>query len=261
MNTGWIKLINIKVFITTLVFIVSSLTVYSLENQLAVAKANTAYSDGRYQDAINAYKIVISQGYESPDLYYNIGNAYFKLNDIPHAILWYERAKRIDPGNEDVNFNLNVANSRISDKIEPLPELFYRRWLSLLINQFSTDAWAKAGIGFLIVSIFLGVLYIASRVLILRKIGFWTGFSSFLLSVIFLLFALGSYTSIKSDQSAIIVNPTVTIKSSPDEKSTDIFVLHEGSKVQLIDHIGNWFEIRIANGSVGWVLQSNFEKI
>jgi len=261
MNTGWMKLINKRMLITAFVFIVSSLTVYPFESQLTIAKANTAYSNGRYQEAINTYMTVVSNGFESPDLYYNIGNSYFKLNDIPHAILWYERAKRIDPGNEDVNYNLNVANSRISDKIEPLPELFYRRWLNTLISQLSTDEWAKAGIACLIIAILLGTVYVASRVLILRKLGFWTGLSSFLLSLIFLLFALGSYTSVKSDQSAIVTNPTVTIKSSPDEKSTDIFVLHEGSKVRLIDHIGNWYEIRISNGSVGWVLQSSLEKI
>ena len=261
MNAGWMKGINHRLLLLVLLFIISSLTAYPLENQLTIAKANTAYTSGRYQDAINIYLTVVSEGLESPDLYYNIGNAYFKLNDIPHAILWYERARRIDPGNEDVNFNLNVANSRVSDKIEPMPELFYRRWLNQLTSQFSTDAWAKAGIAFFILAVLLGSIYVASRVLALRKIGFWTGLTSLLVSVVFLLFSLGSFSSLKSEQSAIITNPTVTIKSSPDEKSTDIFVLHEGSKVRLIDHIGDWYEIRIANGSVGWVFQSSLEKI
>jgi tetratricopeptide (TPR) repeat protein len=261
MYNGWNKWIGIRALTVTFMLAVSSLTVYSLDNQLSIAKANTAYMAGRYQDAIGAYLSVVSEGYESADLYYNIGNAYFKLSDIPHAILWYERARRLDPGNEDVVFNLNVANSRITDKIEPLPELFYRRWFRMLIDQFSADGWAKAGIALLLLSLLLGTVYIASKVLIIRKIGFWSAFSSLVVSFIFLFFGWSSYDSVQSDRSAIIMSPTVTIKSSPDEKSTDIFVLHEGSKVRLIDHIGNWYEIRIASGSVGWIQQVNFEKI
>jgi len=243
-----------------LFFLISS-AVYGSDNQLMIAKGNDAYSSGKYKDAINCYSSLVSQGMESTDLYYNLGNSYYKLNDISHAILWYERARRLDPGNEDVNFNLSVANSKITDKIEPLPVFFLKRWLNSLTNMLSPDVWAKAGIAFLVASLSFFILYIVSRILLLRKLGFWAGFFTILLSVIFLLFAWSGNRSMKFDQSAIITNPTVTVKSSPDDKSTDIFVIHEGCKIQLIDHIGNWHEIRIANGSVGWIQQENFEKI
>ncbi len=238
-----------------------SFSSFASDYQLQVAKGNTAYSAGKYKEAVQAYTSLVTQGLESKDLFYNLGNSYFKLNDIPHAILWYERAKRLDPGSEDVTFNLNVANSKITDKIEPLPEFFLKRWLRNLTGLYSVDAWAKSGIAFLIAALALFSLYVASRVLILRKLGFWTGFLTLIFSVIFLLFAWTGYNSLISEQSAIIINPTVTVKSSPDEKSTDIFVIHEGCKVQLVDHIGNWYEIRIVNGSVGWVEMGNFEKI
>jgi len=241
--------------------VVVSFTAFASGNQLVISKGNTAYSAGNYQEAIKCYTSLVSEGLESPDLYYNLANSYFKLSDIPHAILWYERAKRLDPGNEDISFNLNVANSKITDKIEPLPEFFLKRWLKTVTNLFSMDFWAVSGIAFIVVALLFFSLYLASRVLLLRKLGFWAGFSTLLFSIVFLLFAWFSYRSLKSDQSAIIINPTVTVKSSPDEKSTDIFVIHEGCKIQLIDHIGNWHEIRIANGSVGWVEQGNFEKI
>ena len=244
-----------------LCMMIFTLNAYSSENQLIIAKGNNAYSTGKYKEAIEAYNSLVSKGYESTYLYYNLGNACFKLNDIPHAILWYERAKRLDPGNADVRFNLNVANSKISDKIDPLPEFFLKRWLRAVTDQFSTDRWAVLGIGFLVAALLLFSLYLASRVLFLRKLGFWAGFSSLIIAFAFLLFAWGSYHSLESEQSAIITNPTVTVKSSPDDKSTDIFVVHEGCKIQLVDHIGNWYEIRIANGSVGWVMQDNFEKI
>ena len=254
-------LLCLKGFIFMLILNFISVTSHASEYQLLIAKGNNAYSSGNYKEAVNIYTSLFSQGLESPDLFYNLGNSWFKLNDIPHAILWYERAKRLDPGNEDVSFNLNVANSRITDKIEPLPEFFLRRWLKAVTDFFSTDSWAVAGITCVIAALFLFFLYIASRVLLIRKLGFWAGFSALFLSFIFLAFAWSSYNSLKSDRSAIITNPTVTVKSSPDEKSTDIFVIHEGCKIQLIDHIGSWYEIRIVNGSVGWVKQENFEKI
>jgi tetratricopeptide (TPR) repeat protein len=234
---------------------------FASDYQLQIAKGNTAYSSGNYKEAVQAYTSLSTQGLEATDLFYNLGNSYFKLNDMPHAILWYERAKRLDPGNEDVTFNLNVANSRITDKIEPLPEFFLKRWLRSLTDLYSVDTWAKAGIALLIISLLLFSLYIASRVLVLRKLGFWTGFPALVFSVIFLIFAWTGYNSRISEQSAIIINPTVTVKSSPDDKSTDIFVIHEGCKVQLVDHIGNWYEIRIVNGSIGWVEMGNLEKI
>ena len=111
------------------------------ENVL-VEKANKAYADGMYAEARDLYKKVAESGYEAPELYYNLGNTCFKLNDFPGAILWYERAKRLDPGNEDITFNLNVANSKIADKIEPVPEMFYRRWYFMLVNRFPADGWA-----------------------------------------------------------------------------------------------------------------------
>jgi hypothetical protein len=240
---------------------VISLTVNASEYQFLIAKGNNAYSSGNYKEAANTYTSLVSQGLESPYLYYNLGNTYYKLNDIPYAILWYERAKRLDPGNEDVTFNLNVANNKITDKIEALPDFFLRRWLKAVTDLYSTDAWAIGGISCLLLALSMFCLYIASRVLMIRKLGFWAGFSTLFLSLIFLMFAWTSFNSRKSDQSAIVTNPTVTVKSSPDEKSTDIFVIHEGCKIRLIDHIGNWYEIRIVNGSVGWVQQENFEKI
>jgi tetratricopeptide (TPR) repeat protein len=226
-----------------------------------ITKGNAEYAAGKYQAAAEQYLKVTSSGFQSSALYYNLGNCYFKLGDMPRSILWYERARKLDPGNEDVNFNLNVANSRITDKIEPLPEFFLKRWIWSLIFLQSADNWAVTGIAILIASLILLSLYIASRVLVLRKAGFWGGISALIFALIFLSFAWAGHHSFLSDQAAIILTPTLTVKSSPDEKSTDIFVIHEGCKVVLQDRIGEWFEIRIASGSVGWVKQSDFEKI
>ena len=237
------------------------LTGYPSEQQDYISKANKAYSAGSYTTAADLYNKVYATGYEAPELFYNLGNTYFKMNDYAHAILWYERGKRLDPGNEDIDFNLNIANTKISDKIEPLPELFYKRWFNGALQFFSVDSWAMIGIIMFIGGLLGGVLYVASHILFLRKLGFWAAFGLLFLSMISLFFALSSYNSIKNTTEAIVFAPTITVKSSPDDKSTDLFVVHEGTKVKLIDNINGWYEIRIANGSVGWLPLTSVEKI
>jgi len=231
------------------------------EEQVLIVKANRAYAAGAFTEAAATYNKVAALGWESPDLYFNLGNAYFKMNDYAHAILWYERARRLDPGNEDIDFNLKVSNNKIADQIEPLPELFYKRWYNGMVTLYPSDTWAMTGIIFFILSLALGAVYLMSRVLLMRKAGFWTGALLLVFSIIFLLFAWSGHSSVQNTNEAILISPTVTIKSSPDEKSVDLFVLHEGAKVQLKDQIGTWYEIRIANGSVGWIPASALEKI
>jgi len=226
-----------------------------------LSKAGKAYTAGAYAEAADLYRKVADGGFESPELFYNLGNAYFKQNDFTHAILWYERAKRLDPGNEDINFNLNVANTKIADKIEPLPELFYKRWYNSMVRLMAVDTWAMMGTGMFIAALLGLVLYTASRVLFLRKVGFWSALLLFFFTFITLLMAWSGYTFSQSARDAVLVTPTLTVKSSPDEKSTDLFVLHEGTKVRLVDQISDWYEIRIANGSVGWLPKSSLEII
>ena len=244
-----------------LLFVFASLTLFADQQQVYIQQANKAYSAGSYAEAATLYKKVVLTGFESPDLYYNLGNTFFKLNDFANAILWYERAKRLDPGNEDIDFNLKVANNKIADKIEPLPELFYKRWIKGIIGLFPVDTWAGTAIVLFIIGLSAGILYLTSRVLFLRKIGFWLGLAAIFLALCTLTIAWSGYHDLKNQKQAIIFAPTVTIKSSPDEKSVDLFVLHEGTKVDLLDQIGNWLEIRIANGSVGWIQSGSLEII
>jgi tetratricopeptide (TPR) repeat protein len=228
---------------------------------ILVEKANKAYADGLYAEAADLYKKVASSGYQAPELYYNLGNACFKLNDFPGAILWYERAKRLDPGNEDISFNLNVANSKIADKIEPVPEMFYLRWYFGLVNRFSADAWAWIAVICFLAAFSAASLYLIAARLFLRKAGFWSGAVFLTLFLFALLFAFSAANQVNNVKEAIIFTPSVTVKSSPDDKSVDLFVLHEGTKVRIMDQIGSWYEIRIANGSVGWLPSSAMERI
>ena len=238
-----------------------SLYGFSAGERTLIEKANNAYSEGLYTEAVELYKQVADAGYQAPELYYNLGNSYFKLTDYTSAILWYERAKRLDPANEDINFNLNVANSKIADKIDALPELFYVRWFNSLVNLFPVNSWALQTIIFFILTLTSITFYFISRRIFLRKIGFWAGILFLALTLSTLVFSFSGYRSLISQRAAIIFDPTITVKSSPDAKSIDLFVLHEGTRVQLLDRIGEWYEIRIANGSVGWLPESALEEI
>ena len=224
-------------------------------------KANRAYTAGSYQAAADLYLKLTEAGYGSPVLYYNLGNAYFKMNDFARAILWYERARKLDPSSEDIDFNLNVANTRIADKIEPIPVFFLKKWLAGLVWLFSADTWAMAGIIALVAALAGFVLYQVSRVLFLRKAGFWGGTGLLTVSLLMLILAWSSHRIERSTSEAIVFAPTITVTSSPNEQSTDLFVLHEGTKVRLLDQISGWYEVRIANGSVGWLPVEALEKI
>lgn len=250
-----------KKILLLLVVLMISILSFAEENQLLLAKANKAYIDGSYENAIEIYKKVLQSGVESWELYYNMGNSYFKINDFPSAILFYEKARKLNPGNEDIDFNLKVANNKIADKIEPLPEIFYKKWFRNFVEIMSVDQWAWLIILSLILALFSFTSFVVSRNMLVRKAGFWLGIIFVGSMVISFRFAYLSYNALEDNSSAIIFTPTVTIKSSPDDKSTDLFVLHEGTKVQILDNIGTWYEIKIANGSVGWLPVAAVEKI
>ncbi|MDD5507255.1 MAG: tetratricopeptide repeat protein [Bacteroidales bacterium] len=222
-------------------------------NEERVEKANKDYSAGLYANAIEGYESVLKNGYESAEVYYNLGNAYFKSDDLASAILYYEKAKKLRPNDSDVLFNLNVANNRIKDKIETVPVLFYKRWWQQTMNWLSTDAWTRFHITCWIVFLAAASFYFISRMIIIRKIAFWIGLVMLLLSLVTFGAAWQDNRSNHQMTEAIVFDPSLTVKSSPSENSVDLFVVHEGTKVAITDQLGDWYEIRIANGSTGWI--------
>ena len=250
---------KIAVLIATILLVAFHATCQNPE-QLA-QQAAKAYNARQYTEAIKLYTKIIASGYESFPLYYNIGNAYFRNNETAEAILNYEKALKIEPNNEDIKHNIEVLNSKLSDKVEKVPELFYKRWWKEIINMTDIDTLATLNIILLTLALLLIAVYIAVSNLLIRKISFWTGIS------LLFFFSIGvAATSQRNhylnlQHEAIVFTQTVNIKSSPDENSKDIFVLHEGTKVTLLDMVANWQEIRIANGSVGWIKASDIRKI
>jgi tetratricopeptide (TPR) repeat protein len=224
-------------------------------------KANAAYSNEMYSNAISLYQQIIEEGFGSSELYYNMGNAYFKSGDYPSAILYYEKAKKLDPNNEDIIFNLHVANTKIVDKIDPVPELFFRKWWRSVYNLFSADMWAKVSIGGFIFFFILFAFYLLSRLMKVRKLAFYMGLVVLALTIFTFIIAYQKYNLVSKHKEAIVFTPTITVKSSPNPNSVDLFVIHEGSKVQILEKVGDWYEIKIANGSVGWLPSQALKQI
>lgn len=231
--------------------------------QVAATKAlaDSAYSNGQFQDAIQLYQALIEQGV-SAELYYNLGNAYYRTEDFTHAILAYERALRLQPGDADTRFNLQIARSKTIDKIAPESEMFFVTWYRSLVNMRSVDGWAQLAVGTLLLAVVLMLIYLFSRPLWLRKVGFFGGL---LMLVSFLqsnLFAWQQKQQTENHRGAIIMESAVNVKSTPAASGTDLFILHEGTKVNVTDNtMKEWREIRVADGKQGWVMASQIEMI
>lgn len=215
--------------------------------------ANTAYSKGDFERSVKLYENILSKGFESSELYFNLGNAYFKSNNIAFAVLNYERAKKINPNDEDINVNLKLANQKIEDKIDAAPQLFLTQWKNGIIEMMSEKAWSVLCILLITFALILFAVFISSGNRSFKQFGFFGG-TVFIISAIATFFiAQHKYSVTKYNTGAIITSASVTVMGSPNEKGTKLFILHEGTKVDISQENEGWTEIKIANGNVGWV--------
>ncbi|NVO03850.1 MAG: SH3 domain-containing protein [Bacteroidetes bacterium] len=250
-----------KKIVFIIAFFLSSSFLFAEDNATLLSNANKEYSTGQYNNAIELYQKIIKSGYASFDLYYNLASSYFKVNNYPSSILFYEKANKLKPNDENVNYNLKVVNNKIVDKIEAVPDFFLKRWWNSLVNFFPSNTWAVLCIISFFIFFIIAAVYLLANSVFYRKSAFYLGIFSFFFTLFFFAMAGQQKDFAGSNSEAIIFNPTVSVKSSPDENSTDIFVIHEGTKVKVTDDIGDWYEIKIANGSVGWMKSAGLEKI
>lgn len=225
------------------------------------AEGDSAYIRNDFAAAIQIYESLLQQG-ESAEIYYNLGNSYYKADNIARAILNYERALLLSPGNADIRANLEIARSKAIDKVEPVPEIFFVTWIKSLINCQSSDAWARTAIvAFLLLLVSLSVFFFTQQVK-WKKTGF-AGTIVFLIVVIVAnIFASTQKSYLTERKDAIILSPSVTVRSTPSESGTSLFILHEGRKVEIKDNsMREWKEIRLEDGKVGWVPTSTVEVI
>ena len=247
-----------KIFLSLLMLITCSLT---FAQGTLTDQAADAYKAGDYPKAISLYEEIARTEGVSADLYYNWGNAFFKEKSYPMAILNYERALLIEPGFPDARFNLELAKLQTVDKIVPVHEFFLTGWFNDVRDLQSSNAWTYWGIGCFLLMMAGVFLYTFSRKLWLRKIGFFGGIILLVFCVFSNIFAYRQKEKLELREHAIVFTPTVTVKGSPAESGTELFVIHEGTKVKIRSTLGDWSEIEIADGNVGWLPTSSIEKI
>ncbi len=244
------------ILLTLLIAMTSNSFAFKFEDVLK--KGNEFYKNEQYEKAIDEYKSVLDQGYESVGLYYNIGNSYYKLGKIGYAILYYEKALKLNPDDEDVNYNLKIAKAHTVDKIKEVPQIFLVKWWDGILAALTLSGWATvAAIFFLFFILSVGFYYLSKSITV-RRFSFIAG--AFLISLfvlnVFVLFA--KYDREVKTQFGVVVTNVVTVKQAPDEKSADAFIVHEGLKFRIEDSLDNWVKVRLPDGKVGWMHKGVF---
>ena len=248
-------------FHTIVLFIVISISSLRADVNSIMQKGNEFYKSNQYQLAIDEYNKLIKQGFEGESVYYNLGNAHYRLGKVGYAILYYEKALKLSPSDADIKHNLTLARLNVKDKVDTLPPFFIFNIWEGLLAAFSVSGWTiivYVAFIFLLITV---ITYFFSKTATQQRISFFTGVGVsvlFLLTIILLSVKMNKEFNIKN---GIIVESSVTIKSSPDNTSRDEFIVHEGLKVSLEDRVDDWIKIRLEDGKIGWILEKNLGQI
>ncbi len=224
--------------------------------------ANLAYSEGRWADAIDGYEMISDMGLESAALYCNAGNAYFKDMNMPKAVLYYERALKLDPSYSDARYNLELVNSSIQDRIDPVPDFVLKAWMKDICYATDSDSWAILFIVFMALALAMLLLFLLAPTAGGRRAGFFTGIIMIVFAAFSIIFAAWQKNDYMKADDAVVMRPVTSVKSSPSaEAAKDLFILHEGTKVKIIDTVGSWNNIELADGRQGWLPSGDMEII
>lgn len=233
------------------------------EEQLASVfdEANRLYLEQKYEAAAGKYESIVRNGWSSAEVYYNLGNAYYKLGRVQYAVLNYERAKRLAPNDEDLLVNLQLANQQLTDTVEAVPELFVYAWADALLTLFTLDAMVVMMYVLFLLTLGLFSLFLFTGTVEWKRRLLLSGMVCALLLFIGAAnYAVQSYRE-NTTEFAVVMADVANIKSAPDKGGNDLFVIHRGLKVQVLDAVNTWRKIRLADGKVGWVPQQLIEII
>lgn len=225
------------------------------------AAANKAYMDQDYKTAIENYEQLIKTKNFSAEVYYNLGNSYYKTGEIASAILNYERALKLNPSDPDISYNLQIAYLATIDKIEPSPMVFYEKWWNNYVNSGSVNYRAIVTVSLFWIALIFAAVYLFSNKIIIRKISFFGTFIFLVAGFFTWYLTYSQYQHINNNKGAVIFTESAYVKSSPDNKSSNLFMLHSGTRIEVIDELKDWKKIRIANGNEGWIEQEAIELI
>lgn len=251
---------NILLYLVSLMLLSASLSFAQNEEKL-FQQGNEYFRQKQYDKAIESYQQLVNSGYEGTALYYNLGNAYFREGKIGYAILFYEKALKLSPGDEDIEHNLTLANLKTIDKLESLPKFFLFEWWEGLLALFTPSGWTIVTYIFYLLLIFSVAIYFFSRNSLQQKIVLISAASGLILLILsctLLVIKLNKELNIKN---GVVVEGTINVKLSPDNESNDAFIIHEGLKVRLEDEVDNWIKIRLEDGKVGWIMENEAKVI
>lgn len=224
--------------------------------------ADNEYKHGNYQQAVKDYEELLRSGKVNADVFYNLGNAYYRMDNITSAVLNYERALMLSPGDQDIRFNLQMARSKTIDKITPESEMFFVTWFHSLVYIMSVDGWAYTSLFAVLAALVLFLVYLFTDRMILRKTGFFGGILMIALFVLSNIFAYQQRRQFEERSGAIVIAPSVTVKATPAQNGKDAFTIHEGTKVHITDRtMKDWRAIRLDDGREGWLLSNKIEEI
>lgn len=244
-----------------LIYIFSFLlsTVVLAQNETLFQQGNALYNEGNYSDAITKYRAILDNGSHSAELYFNLGNAYYKLNSIAPSIYYYEKALLLAPNDKDILNNIAFARNMTIDAISSVPEVGVSKLIKNATNLLSFDAWAKVAVGLVIFFVLLFLSYYFSYSTGKKRLAFISSFVVIILACVALSLAYHKYNLEQNDKPAIVFAKETQIKNEPNLRSAEAFKLHEGTKVQVLDTVDNWKKIKIADGKTGWVMKEDIK--
>lgn len=254
-------MMKIKILISAFLFLIISLVNATNAVETILDSANNAYVHKDYGNALLYYQSILKTKMESSEIYYNIGNSYFKLNQITNAIYYYEKALILSPNDKDIKYNLNIAKQYTTDKIKTIKPFFLKNFYQNIISFFSVNQWANISLYCFISVLILILLFLFLRNIQLKKLFFWLGIILFIFSISSLIFSFSKKNNLSAHQTAIVFSPTINIKSSPDEQGTDLMIIHDGLKVTIIDSLQNWYNVTLPDGNEGWLKKNDIKKI
>lgn len=231
------------------------------QNETLFEQGNTLYNDENYTLAIEKYQSILDNGKHSAELYFNLGNAYYKLNNIAPSIYYYEKALQLAPNDKDILNNIAFARNMTIDDVATIPEIGFSKFVNSITNMVSFDAWAMMAVGFLILFVVLFLSYYFSYTSVKKRIAFVVSSASIVLACVSVAIAYHNYNLKKNDRPAIVFAKESQIKSEPNLRSTEAFKLHEGAKVQILDTVNNWKRIKLADGKTGWIVSDDIKAL
>lgn len=246
--------------ITYIIFFLISTLTFAQNNQL-FDDANALYNDANYSEAIEKYKAILDSGEHSAELYFNMANAHYKLNHIAPSIYYYEKALLLKPNDKDIKNNIAFARNMTVDAIDTVPEVGISKLIKNMTNVMSFDTWAKTSVVLIILFVVLFITYYFTHSTSKKRLAFITSNMSLLLAIVALVFAFHKFKLVSNDQPAIVFAQETKIKSEPNLRSSEAFVLHEGTKVQVLDTVNNWKKIKLSDGKTGWIMNDDIKML